>query len=434
MEQVENNTLKVGVIGLGFVGLPLSLLFHQKGFNVTGIDIDENKIQTLNQGKSCISEIEDEHVKNAMTSGRFMATSDFDTIKKQNILIVCVSTPLNKHDEPDLSYLKKAGESITSRLREGQLVVLESSTYPGTTKDFFKPILEQNGLLVGKDFYLAYSPERIDPGNKKIQFNEIPKLVSGVTTRCLQEIYNVYSEIYDTVVKVSSTEAAEITKLLENSYRFINISFINEFAILCDKLNINVWEVIEAASTKPYGFQPFYPGPGIGGHCIPIDPLYLMFKAKQIGATQEFIELSKKINQSFPTYITDQVTNILSNSKTIKNQNILIYGVTYKPDIEDARETPAIKIIQKLKDKGANVYYHDPYVEKLTVNDNDILTSVPLTKEMLKDVDCVIILTDHRLIPIEQILNDAKIVYDTRNVTRGHSGKAKVYHLGTGVS
>jgi len=432
--QDERSNIKVGVIGLGFVGLPLSLLFNKKGFMVTGFDIDEDKIQKLTHGKSFISDIEDEHVISAISSGHFMVTSDFDWIKEQDILIVCVPTPLNENNLPDLSYLKKAGETMTPRLKGGQLVVLESSIYPGTTREFFKPILEQNGLTVGEDFYLAYSPERIDPGNKNLQVHEIPKLVSGVTSSCTNKVYNVYGQVYDEVVKVSSIEIAEITKLLENSYRFINISFINEFAILCDQLNIDVWEVIEAASTKPYGFQPFYPGPGIGGHCIPIDPLYLMYKAKQIGAPHEFISLSQKVNHLYHSYSTDQLINIFPKEKPIQDINTLIYGVTYNPDIVDARESSAIKIIQSIMDKGIVVNFHDPYVEKLHITENVVMKSVQLTKKLLQEVDCVIILTDHTVIPIETILNNAKLVYDTRNVTKGHAGEATVYRLGSGLS
>ncbi|SDI21121.1 UDP-N-acetyl-D-glucosamine dehydrogenase [Alteribacillus persepolensis] len=430
----RKHPMKAAVIGLGFVGLPLSLLLQQKGFDVTGIDIDSAKINKLNQGKSSLSEINSETVASALSSGRYTATSDTSTIKDQDIIIVCVPTPLNEKNEPNLNYLQAVGESLAPNLRKKQLVVLESSVYPGTTQDFFKPILEQSGLSVGKDFYLAYSPERIDPGNKHFQVHEIPKLVSGVTPKCLSELFKVYSHIYDKVIKVSSTKTAEITKLLENSYRFINISFINEFALLCEQLNINVWEVIEAASTKPYGFQAFYPGPGIGGHCIPIDPLYLKYKAKQIKAPHEFIDLSQTVNKNVPLNITNHIADILSNEHSMTEADVFVYGVTYKKDVDDARESPAEKIIQALIEKGARVQYHDPYIEQFKVNKSKTLSSVPITKEKLKEADCVLILTDHSNIPIDTILNYAKVVYDTRNVTKGYDGKAKIYRLGGGHS
>ncbi|MFB4163990.1 nucleotide sugar dehydrogenase [Alteribacillus sp. JSM 102045] len=426
--------MKVAVIGLGFVGLPLALLLQQKGFCVTGLDLDYKKVQKLAQGRSTLSEINDEKIVSALTSGRFTVTSISNFIKDQDVIIVCVPTPLNNNKEPDLSYLKKVGESIAPKIKEKQLVVLESSVYPGVTREFFKPLLEQSGLCAGKDFYLAYSPERIDPGNKQIKVNSIPKIVSGISTKCSEEICKVYGHVYEKVVEVSTPETAELTKLLENSYRFINISFINEFADLCEQLNISVWEVIKAASTKPYGYQPFYPGPGIGGHCIPIDPLYLKYKANQIKAPYQFIQLSDEINQSLPAVITNKLASLLPNDLLINEANILIYGVTYKKDVEDARESPAVKIIQSLVAQGAKIQYHDPYLKKISINENFMLKSVSLTKETLEKVDCVLILTDHSNIPVEMILDYAPIVYDTRNVTRGRKGKAKVYRLGEGFS
>ncbi|MCA0984939.1 nucleotide sugar dehydrogenase [Halobacillus yeomjeoni] len=421
---------RVGVLGLGFVGLPLSLLLYKKGFQVTGIDIDENKLKALRAGDSYISEVCPIQLKEAFLSGKYEVSDSMDVLKRQDIIIVCVPTPLNENNLPDLSYLKSAGEAISQQLKSGHLIILESSTFPGTTRDIFLRILEQSGKKVGRDFHLAYSPERIDPGNEKFKVEEIPKIVSGVTPSCLTLVFEVYNNVYDSVVKVNSPEVAEITKLLENCYRYINISFINEFAMLCDKLNIDIWEVIKAASTKPYGFQPFFPGPGIGGHCIPVDPLYLKYKALQAGAPHQFIDLSQSINDSIPVYIAGQLEKIFS--KPFQQLSVLIYGVTYKPDVKDIRGSSAIQVIEQLVKKGVDVKFHDPFVDEIVLESNVSMKGVKITDELLGSVDCVLILTDHTVIPVDKIIKHSKNVYDTRNVTRGLNGKAEVYRLGGG--
>jgi UDP-N-acetyl-D-glucosamine dehydrogenase len=428
----EKKNLKVCIIGLGFVGLPIALLFHQKGFQVTGIDKDFKKVEKLKKGTSYNSDISDNEINLAISSGRFAVTSDYEVIQHQDIIIICVPTPLSSDHTPDLRFLEEVGKELVPQLKQHQLVVLESSTYPGTTTEFLQPILEKSNLKVGKDLFVAYSPERIDPGNTTYKIDEIAKVVSGVTMDCKEKIYKLYKEVYQNVVMVSSTEAAELTKLLENSYRFVNISFINEFAIQCEKLKIDAWEVIDAASTKPYGFQPFYPGPGIGGHCIPVDPLYLLWKLKENGMGSEFLQLSDELNKNVTDYIVNKIQDILPKRLSISKAKILIYGVTYKKDIDDARESPAINIIKSLRSLGASVSYHDPYVSTITEGDLS-LQSIPLTNNYLQEADCVIILTNHSSLPVEQILNESKLVYDTRNVTKGFKGKAKVVRLGSGI-
>ncbi|WP_243521147.1 nucleotide sugar dehydrogenase [Bacillus pseudomycoides] len=422
----RSRKLKIGVIGLGYVGLPLALLFAQKGFQVFGIDLDKNKVKSLSKGISYIPDIQDKFINQMITEGFFQVSNNYSEIKNFDAIIICVPTPLSADKTPDLSYLQTAGKELIPLLKKGQLIILESSTYPGTTREVLQPILEKSGLIVGKDLYLAYSPERVDPGNSHFPLENIPKVVSGVTDSCSKYIYDLYCQVFKKVITVSSTEVAEMTKILENSFRFINISFINEFAILCDILNIDVWEVIHAAKTKPFGYTPFFPGPGIGGHCIPVDPLYLQWKAKQNGFDTQFIDLSNQINQSIPHYIVNQVQKLVEDRET---PSILIYGVTYKKDIDDSRESSAYSIIGSLKKLGNTVYYHDPYVNEININ-GEKMVSVPLTDQLYQKIDCIVILVDHTQIPIQEILEKAKIIYDTRNVTKGLSGKAKVFLFG----
>ncbi|WP_242221194.1 nucleotide sugar dehydrogenase [Bacillus cereus group sp. BfR-BA-01380] len=424
----QSGKLKIGVIGLGYVGLPLALLFTQKGFQVLGIDIDQNKIESLAKGISYILDIQDEYLNQLITNGDFRVSSNYHDLKDFDVIIICVPTPLSADNTPDLSYLQTTGKKLIPWLKKDQLIILESSTYPGTTREVIQPLLEKSGLTIGKDLYLAYSPERVDPGNRAFLLEEIPKVVSGVTDSCLKNIYDLYCQIFKKVIPVSSTEVAEMTKILENSFRFINISFINEIAILCDTLKINVWEVIDAAKTKPFGYTPFFPGPGIGGHCIPIDPLYLQWKVKQNGFDTQFINLSHQINQSIPHYVVNQVQRLIQDKE---NPSILIYGVTYKKDINDLRESPAYPIIENLKALGTIVYYHDPYVNEINIAGQKMV-SVPLNDQLYQKIDCIIILVDHTQIPIHEMMEKAKIIYDTRNITQGLSGKAKVFLLGAG--
>lgn len=420
------------VIGLGYVGLPLALLFAKKKMNVIGLDLVEEKVKKLNNGHSYLPDVGDEEIQTALDEGYFAATTDYEITKKAEVIVICVPTPLTNYGTPDLSYLQSVSMTLSTRLQKGQLIILESSTYPGTTKEVLQPILEKSNLLVGKDFFLAYSPERIDPGNKQFkEVDKIPKVVSGVSPRCKQRVYDLYAQVFDQVVLVSSPEVAEFTKLLENSYRFINISFINELAIMCDSLGIDLWEAIEAASTKPYGFIPFYPGPGIGGHCIPVDPLYLAWKAARANVVTKFIPLAEQINHSISEYVISQLQAYLRED--LKNKAILLYGMAYKKDIDDYRESPTLMIYQALQDRGAKVSFHDPYINEVTVAGKTI-ESVCLNEETLLKTDFVVILTDHSSLPVQMILDYSKKVYDTRNVTKNFSGKAKVYRLGGGES
>lgn len=423
----------VAVIGLGFVGLPLSVMLANKGFHVIGVDKDPVKINKLKNSKSYIGDIDDNRLKKVIDEGNFLATTNFDEIKKVDSIIICVPTPLTKQKTPDLSFIISAGNEIQSRLRKGQLVILESSTFPGTTKEVLLPILEESGLQVGIDFFLANSPERIDPGNNTFLVEEIPKVIGGTTKKCLDVGYSLYEEIYQKVVPVSSTESAELTKLLENTFRFINISFINEMAILCEKLNVDIWEVVDAASTKPYGFTPFYPGPGIGGHCIPVDPFYLQWKLQQLETSSNFIATADLTNQKMVDHIVDRTKMLLKPTKSLTTAKILIYGITYKRDVADTRDSAAIEIIEKFKEQGANICYHDPFVPSIKIGDH-LYTNTELTENSLQEMDCIIILTDHSDIPLENILTYSKLVFDARNVTRGHQGTSRVIRLGEGFN
>ncbi|MBS4194212.1 nucleotide sugar dehydrogenase [Lederbergia citri] len=433
MNTGESNFIRknIAVIGLGFVGLPLSMMLAEKGFQVIGIDVDESKISKLQHSISYVGDIVNKRLNRVIESGKFEATTNFDVIKDVDTIIICVPTPLTKQKIPDLRFIINVGEEIQQRLKKGQLVVLESSTFPGTTREVFLPILEKSGLKVGEDFYLANSPERIDPGNSQYGIEEIPKVIGGLTNRCKQEAVSLYSVIYSEVVPVSSTEAAELTKLLENTFRFINISFINEMAMLCDQLQVDIWDVIAAAGTKPYGYMPFYPGPGIGGHCIPVDPLYLQWKLQQIGTNSDFITISEQVNQKMIDYIVRHTDEVLQPNKKLSSSKILIYGVTYKKDVADTRDAPSLEIIEQFNKKGASVLYHDPYIPSLNIG-NKLYKNTAITEDLLEEVDCVIILSDHTAIPLEKILNHASLVFDARNVTKGHTGKAVVKRLGDG--
>lgn len=431
-EDEPHSSKNICVIGLGYVGLPLALLFAKKKMNVIGLDLVEEKVNKLNNGQSYLPDVQDEEIQTALNEGLFTATTDYEATKKANVIVICVPTPLTSYGTPDLSYLQSVSMTLSALLQKDQLVILESSTYPGTTKEVLQPILEKSNLKAGKDFFLAYSPERIDPGNKQYkEVDKIPKIVSGVSPQCKQAVLDFYTQVFDQVVLVSTPEVAEFTKLLENSYRFINISFINELAIMCDSLGIDLWESIEAASTKPYGFVPFYPGPGIGGHCIPVDPLYLTWKAMRANVENKFIGLADEINHSISNYIISKMKTYLGGK--LKNKSILLYGIAYKKDIDDYRESPAIFVLQSLFERGANVSFHDPFINEVTAAGKR-LQSVNLNEKILSESDLVVILTDHSSVPIQMILDHSKLVYDTRNVTRNFTGKAKVVRLGGGES
>ncbi|MEO0198046.1 MAG: nucleotide sugar dehydrogenase [candidate division WOR-3 bacterium] len=416
--KIERKEAKIGVIGLGYVGLPLVREFLKNGFKVLGFDIDPEKVTKLNKGESYIKHIRSDFIKESVAKGTFEATDDFTRLKEVDAIIVCVPTPLGEHMEPDLSYVIKTAETISGNLRKGHIVVFESTTYPGTTDEEVLPILEKSGLQVGKDFFLGFSPEREDPGNKDYSTSTIPKVVSGITQNCLNLIKTLYDQIVVKTVPVSSTKVAEATKLLENIYRGVNIALVNELKMIFDRMGIDIWEVIEAAKTKPFGFHPFYPGPGLGGHCIPIDPFYLTWKAKEYDMNTRFIELAGEINTMMPYYVVEKAIRALNqHGKSIKGAKVLILGVSYKPDIDDMRESPALKIIKLFMDEGAEVDYNDPYFPELVPvrKYRLFLKSVDLTPENLKKYDLVVLVTNHSAYDYEFIRKHANLIVDTRN-------------------
>ncbi len=427
ISKILSKDARIGVIGLGYVGLPLVFEFCRSGFHVTGFDIDAEKVRLLKEGRSYIEHIDAARVRECSES--FVATSDFSGLAEMDCIIICVPTPLNRYREPDLSYVFSTTETIARHLHKGHLISLESTTYPGTTEDDMRAILERSGLRDGIDFYLAYSPEREDPNNHDFSTRTIPKVVGGYTTGCSRIAAALYSQIVDTVVPVSSTKAAEATKLLENIYRAVNIALVNEMKVLFDRMGINIWEVIEAAKTKPFGFQAFYPGPGLGGHCIPIDPFYLTWKAREYDFSTRFIELAGEINTRMPYYVVQKIIEGLhANNKRLAGARVLILGLAYKKNVDDVRESPSLKLMEILKEKGLEVDYNDPYVptppklRKYKVDKG----SVPLTRETIREYDCVIVATDHSLYDPDFILENAQLIVDTRNLIKdcnGHSHK-----------
>ncbi len=429
MAKIRSKRAVVGVVGLGYVGLPLVREFTRGGAPVMGFDIDESKIRALMAGRSYIEHIPSSVVVEMTRSGLFEATSNFDLLRKADCIIICVPTPLTKQREPDMTYIVKTAEAIARRLRKGQLIVLESTTYPGTTREVMLPILEKSGLKVGKDFYLAFSPEREDPGRKDYSTKTIPKVVGGYDRNSLAAAVATYEIAIDTVVPVSSCEAAEAAKILENTYRCVNIALVNELKVLFDRMGIDVWEVIRAASTKPFGFHPFYPGPGLGGHCIPIDPFYLSWKARQYGLTTRFIELAGEVNVTMPRFVVGKLMEALNDrGKALKGAKVLVLGLAYKKDIDDIRESPSIEIIELLRSKGAKVDYNDPHVPHThKQREHDLrLKSVPLTPARLRSFDAVVISTDHSAYDYAMIVKHARLVVDTRNATakvKGGVGK-----------
>lgn len=421
---------RIGVVGLGYVGLPLAVEFCRRGFAVTGFDLNATKIETLAKGESYIEDVPAESVAEVMSSGRFTATSDFSELSLCDVINVCVPTPLTRSKDPDVSHMAKAMEEIRKRLRGGQLVVLGSTTYPGTTHELFVPMLEGTGLRVGQDFSIAFAPERIDPGNKQFAVHEVPKVVGGETPLCRDLAAVLFETIFDSVVRVSSTQSAEMVKLLENTFRAINIGLANEVALMCNRLGLDVWEVIEAAATKPYGYMKFLPGPGLGGHCIPVDPTYLSWKMKSLNFPARFIDLATEINNLMPVHVADRVAEVLNEDRlAVNGSHILVLGVAYKSGVSDVRESPALTVMQLLADKGAHVSYHDPHVPELLVEDR-AYKSEDLTDERLASADLVVIITDHAEVDTARVVARAQRVFDTRNATRGLSeGREKVRRL-----
>ena len=429
LKKIAAKEALVGVIGLGYVGLPLVREFTRAGMKVLGFDIDPNKVNALMAGRSYIEHISSATVKQMVKTGLFAATTDFDRLAEPDCIIICVPTPLTKQREPDMTYIEKTAQSIAPRLRKDQLVVLESTTYPGTTREVMLPILEKSGLKAGKDFYLAFSPEREDPGRKDYTTKTTPKVVGGFNKDSLEAAVKLYETAIDTIVPVSTCEAAEAAKILENTYRCINIALVNELKVLFDRMGIDVWEVIKAASSKPFGFTAFYPGPGLGGHCIPIDPFYLSWKAREYGLTTKFIELAGEINVNMPRFVIGKLVEALNDrTKSLKGAKVLVLGLAYKKDIDDMRESPSLEIIELLKHGGAKVDYNDPHVPRThRMREHDLkMSSKPLSAKMLASYDAVVISTDHTSYDYQFIVDNAQLVIDTRNATksaRGAKGK-----------
>ena len=421
-KKIQDRKARVGVVGMGYVGLPLVKTFLNKGFEVLGFDIDKKKVNMLNQGKSYIKHVSAEELKKYIDKNKFQATTDFTSLAETDVIIICVPTPLDSYKNPDLSYVLNTTETIFKNLKKGQLVVLESTTYPGTTEDEMLPLLEAGGLKVGKDFFLAYSPERENPGDKVHTTEKIPKVVGGVTPECGRVAKTLYDQIIQKTVSVSSPKVAEATKIMENVFRSVNIAMVNEMKMIFDRMGIDIWEVIHAASTKPFGFMPFYPGPGYGGHCIPVDPFYLAWKAKEVDHPTKFIELAGEINTFMPYFVVTKTIDALNEEgKSIKGARILILGLAYKEDIDDQRESPSLKIISLLKKHGADVSYNDPYVPKASgYRDYPglVLESVALTEKMLKECDAVVVVTAHSDYDFDWIVENASLIIDTRNAVQ----------------
>ncbi len=433
-EQLESKTAKIGVIGLGYVGLPLAVEFADNGFSVLGIDNDGRKIEKLNEGENYIDDVEDSKLQKAVDAGLLKATTSYEKVGELDVIYICVPTPFSKNKEPDISYIETASEGIASGLRKEQLIILKSTTFPDTTEGIVQPILEKTGLKVGEDFYLAFSPERIDPGNKVYTTATTPVVVGGVTEKCTELACLANQQIINQVVPVSSPKVAEMEKLLENIFRSVNIALVNEMARLCDRMGgIDIWEVVDAAATKPYGFMPFYPGPGIGGHCILIDPYYLSWKAREYDFHTQFIELAAETNENMPFYVLGLIRRALSNvGVPFKEASILILGVAFKKDVDDTRESPALKVIKFLMQRGANrISYNDPFVPAIEV-DGRPFESVPLTAEALGAADVVVVTTSHSAYDPEFIVKNARAVVDTRNLTKGVKDSGKITKLGAG--
>jgi UDP-N-acetyl-D-glucosamine dehydrogenase len=437
-QKIANKSAHVAVIGLGYVGLPLATGLGKAGFRVRGIDLDRGKVETLQKGVSYIPDVPGEDLAPLVAEGRLLATVDYDVLNEVDAVFICVPTPFNAMRAPDLSFVESAAQDIAPRLHAGQLVVLQSTTYPGTTEEFVQPILETSGLKAGQDFYLAFSPERIDPGNRQFTVENTPKVVGGVTPQCAQLAGALLAHLTPQIHLVSSPRAAEMTKLLENIFRSVNIALVNELTLLAERMNIDIWEVIEAAKTKPFGFMPFYPGPGVGGHCIPVDPYYLSWKAREYDFYTKFIELAAEVNSDMPYHTVQKVIQGLNQqSRPLKEARVLVLGVAFKPNVDDARNSPAERVIELLLKEGVQISYHDPYVPHFHVGGDVFLRegvyfdSVPLTPEILEQADCVLIVTGHASIDYGWVVEHAQLVVDTVNATRRvGDGRAKVVRLG----
>lgn len=431
-DKIIDKTAVVAVVGLGYVGLPTAVTFARAGYKVIGIDIDEEKIKCLSTGRSYVLDVSDEDVRPLVNGRRFIPTSDYSFIADADAVAICVPTPLRKSKDPDVSYIISAMDEIVRFAHKDMIMVLESTTYPGTTEELIKPRIESIGYEVGEDIYLCFSPERIDPGSKEYSLDNTPKVIGGITPECTRLGSLLYGSIIQRVVTVSSTRAAELVKLLENSFRSVNIALVNEMALMCERMGVDVWEILDAAATKPYGFMRFYPGPGIGGHCIPLDPMYLSWKAKVYDFYTRFIELASDTNGNMPHHVVRLVGDALNmHCKPIKGSKILCMGVAYKRDVNDIRESPSLEIIRLLRTKGANIYYNDPYVPMLNDMGHE-MKSVPITPESLGTFDCVVLCTDHSIYDYELVGREAVLIVDTRNAFRGMKGD-NIVRLGVGT-
>ena len=430
LDRIDRREALVGIVGLGYVGLPLAVEFAEVGFRVIGLDVHAGKVDALNRGESYIPDIPADTIQRLVADGRLRATTEYADLKEVDAISICVPTPLRKTRDPDMSYVIQAVDAVTAVAHPGLLVILESTTYPGTTTELVVPKLEAEGYRVGEDVFVAFSPERIDPGNKHFGVRNTPKVVGGVNPASTEIAVALYARAVEHVVPVSDPTTAEMVKLLENTFRAVNIGLANEMAVMCDKLGIDVWEVIAAASSKPFGFMPFYPGPGLGGHCIPIDPLYLSWKLKALNYNARFIELASEINTSMPLYVIDKVTDALNHDrKAVNGARIVVLGVAYKRDIDDVRESPALDIIQLLEQRGAEVTYHDPFVPSVRLEGEGRMESSPYSEALLTEADCVVIVTDHSVFDWQHVLDHSKLVVDTRNATAGKRGAARIEAL-----
>lgn len=430
--RLSDRSARVGVLGLGYVGLPLTRAFAEKGLTVVGFDVDRSKVDRLRAGESYVKTVSGESIADWIRQGKFDPTDDFDRLSEVDAALICVPTPLDEHKDPDLGYVESTVLAIAKRLKRGQLIVLESTTYPGTTRDVVRPILESSGLSAQNDFFLAYSPEREDPGNARFTATNIPKVVGGLTPEALNVACALYAQAVVEVVPVSSCEAAEAAKILENTYRCVNIALVNELKVVFDRMGIDVWEVIRAAATKPFGFQAFYPGPGLGGHCIPIDPFYLSWIARKYDATARFIELAGEINERMPEYVIDRVIDALNDQgKPVRGSKICILGMAYKKDVDDPRESPSFRLMELLQKRGADLSYHDPHIPalpKMRSFDVPSLRSEPLTDDFLASCDCLLIATDHSAVDYARAVRLSRCVVDTRNATaQVTDGREKIY-------
>jgi UDP-N-acetyl-D-glucosamine dehydrogenase len=428
-QKLKDKKATVGIIGLGYVGLPLAVALGNSGFSVLGLDINKKKVKLVNSGRSDIGDVKNEEVKKLVKTKKLKASTNFALLKKIDCVCICVPTPLSKTKDPDVSYILSAFSQVKKYLHRGQLIILESTTYPGTTEELIRPMLEQTKLKVGKDFFLAFSPERVDPGNPKYDIKNTPRIVGGTTPLCTKIAKLFYEQTIVEVVPVSSTQSAEMVKLLENTFRSVNIGLVNEVALMCDRLEIDVWEIIDAADSKPFGFMKFYPGPGLGGHCIPIDPHYLSWKLKSLNYYARFIELAGDINSRMPEYVTERVSLALNQKgKSLKGSNVLLLGAAYKKDISDVRESPALDVMRLMGQRGARLSYNDPFVPEVTMNGHS-LKSKRLSRRILNKADCVVILTDHSLYDYTWIVKNSELVFDARNATRLVRNKKKIVKL-----